>query len=479
MSVEGAFLTEAESNLVRSLTVDLGSFQARNRRLWQYYDGKAGLKNMGIAVPEELANVEAVVGWPEIIVDALAERIEWSGWRSERDISGLEAVFAENQLDHEVSKAVLDSLVTGVGFLTVSAGAEGEPDVVVDAVPATEATYRWDDRLNRMAAGLVSRRGPNGELLETLYLPDVTVSRIVDGEGERVERYVHGRGRCGLIVLPNRVRSESCRGRSEISRAVRYYTDHGVRTILGMEYNREFYTTPQRYLTNVTHEQMGVGDDPDARDLVELGWKVAMNKALIVPPGEEGDSGSPQVGEFSAASPAPYIDELKMLAQLVSAQSGVPAAYLGFVSDNPTSADAIRASEARLVKKAEMRQASFGKALVNDLAFVCQSIVDGVPPGRDFIASLSSVWREASTPTLAATMDAMVKAVQAGVIPKGSEVVLDRVGFTEAEKQVIRREVARQQSTQRLVALAGQEPVATPMTNAEDGFVPGGDSSGV
>lgn len=479
MSYADESWTDEERNLARALAVDLGTFQARNRRRWQYYDGKAGLKNMGIAVPEELANVEAVVGWPEIVVDALAERIEWSGWRSDRDISGLHAVFAENQLDYEVSKAVLDSLVTGVGFLTVSAGAEGEPDVVVDAVPSTEATYRWDDRLNRMAAGLVTRRGPGGELYETLYLPDVTISRTVDRDGERVERYEHGRGRCGLIVLPNRVRSESSRGRSEISRAIRYYTDHGVRTILGMEYNREFYTTPQRYLTNVTPEQLGVSEEPDARELVELGWKVAMNKALIVPPGEDDESGKPAVGQFSAASPAPYIDELRMLAQLVAAQSGVPAEYLGFVADNPASADAIRASEARLVKKAEMRQASFGKALVNDLAFVCQAILDGAPPPREFVASLSPVWREASTPTLAATMDAMVKAVRAGLVPQGSEVVWDRLGFSEAEKKVMRLELARQQSTERLVALSGQKVPETALTSAEDGFTPGGDSSGL
>lgn len=478
MSIDHGF-SEDERKLAQALAVDLGTFQAKNRRRWQYYDGKAGLKNMGIAVPEELANVEAVIGWPEIVVDALAERIEWSGWRSDQDITGLQAVFAENQLDYEVSKAVLDSLVTGVGFLAVSAGSADEPAVVVNAVPSTQATYRWDDRLNRMAAGLVYRHGLDGELFETLYLPDVTIARTVDRDGERVQRFEHNRGRCGLIVLPNRVRSESSRGRSEISRAIRYYTDHGVRTILGMEYNREFYTTPQRYLTNVTPEQMGVSEDPDTHELVELGWKVAMNKALIVPPGEEDDPGTPGVGQFNAASPAPYIDELRMLAQLVSAQSGVPASYLGFSTDQPPSADAIRASEARLVKKAEMRQTSFGKSLVDDLAFVCQAILDGQSPSREFMASVSSVWREASTPTLAATMDAMVKAEQAGIVPKASEVVWDRLGFSEAEKKIMRVELAQQQSTERLLALAGRTAPVTPLTNAEDEFVPGSDSSGL
>lgn len=478
-------MNEADSRLVSQLAANLGVFSVRNRRLWQYYDGKAGVKNMGIAIPEALADVEAVVGWPEIVVDALAERIEWSGWRSGQDISGLESVFAENQLDVEVSKAVLDALVTGVGFLAVSEGAAGESKVIVDAVPSTSATYVWDDRLNRMAAGLVKRRGPDGERMETLYLPDMTVSRTIDSSGEHVVESQHNRGRCGLIVLANRARARSERGRSEISRAIRYYTDHGVRTIMGMEYNREIYTTPQRYLLNVTMEQLGLEEEPTDRELLELGWKVAQNKALVVPPGEpeDGDS-NPVAGQFNAAAPTPYIDELKMLAQLVSAQSGVPVTYLGFVSDNPSSADAIRAAESRLVKKAEMRQRSFGKALVNDLAFVCQAIIDGVPPSREFMASLSSVWGEASTPTLAATMDAMVKAVQAKIIPEGSEVVWDKLGFTAAEKTVMRRELAQQQSAARLAGLAGatkdsQVPAAVDTTSSLDSFIQGGDSSGL
>ncbi|MFV8396264.1 phage portal protein [Corynebacterium hindlerae] len=243
-----------------------------------------------------------------------------------------------------------------------------------------------------------------------------------------------------------------------------------------MEYNREFYTTPQRYLTNVVPEQLGASEEPTSGELVELGWKVAMNKALIIPPGdpEDGD-GQPGVGEFSSASPTPYIDELKMLAQLVSAQSGVPASYLGFASDNPASADAIRASEARLVKKAEDRQRVFGHAL-RELAVLCASAL-GLPAVVDVLP----VWRDASTPTLAATMDAMVKAVQAGIFPVGSEVVWDRLGVTEAEKQVLRRERSVQLASARLTALdkeVGNVAVKPVSGGIElDTFVSAGDSS--
>lgn len=468
---------DQESAVVSRLQAKLHRHALANQTKWDYYDGEAGLKNLGIAIPESLVNVQAVVGWPEVVVDALAERLEWQGWRSHSDISDLERVFTENQLDAEVHKAVLDALVTGVGFLAVSKGGAGEPQVIINAVPSTRATFEWDERLNRMAHGYVLEQAVDGTRFETLYFPDRTVTRISrDGDEEFVVDE-HGLGRCALIALPNRARSESSLGRSEITSAIRYYTDHGVRTILGMEYNREFYTTPQRYLTNVVPEQLGASEEPTSGELVELGWKVAMNKALIIPPGdpEDGD-GQPGVGEFSSASPTPYIDELKMLAQLVSAQSGVPASYLGFVSDNPASADAIRASEARLVKKAEDRQRVFGHAL-RELAVLCASAL-GLPAVVDVLP----VWRDASTPTVAATMDAMVKAVQAGIFPAGSEVIWDRLGVTEAEKQVLRRERSVQLASARLAALdmevgnVAVEPVSGGI--GLDAFVSGGDSSG-
>lgn len=479
-------LSSAENTMLAQLVSNLSSYAVKNARQWAYYDGEAGIKNLGIAIPEALIDVEAVVGWPEIVVDALAERLDWRGWRSEAaGTFGLDYVFSENQLDVEVSKAILDSLVTGVGFLAVTAGGDGEPRVIVDAVPSSQATYVWDERLNRMAYGLVSRLDTDGKSIQTLYTPDETISLI---GGEVSGRYWHGRGRCGLVALANRSRSGSARGRSEITHAIRYYTDHGVRAILGMEYNREFYTTPQRYLLNVDPEQLGLGEDPSDRELVELGWKVAQNKALIVPPGdpEDGEAGKPIAGQFSAAAPTPYIDELKMLAQLVSAQSGVPSNYLGFVHENPPSADAIRAQESRLVKKAEMRQVSFGQALRNDLAYVCLAILSGdsfTPEiGNRFVAGLSLVWREASTPTLAATMDAMGKAVQAKIFPEGSEVIWDRIGVTEAEKQILRRELATQRATQRLAAMTnvkqaqGVDPVAGEIPL--DDYIQGSDSSG-
>ena len=451
--------SDDERSLIAKLAARLEEHARKNKSKWAYYEGKNALKDLNIALPAVASSIRAVVGWPEIVVDSLAERLEWQGWISPKaDISELDQVFAENDLASEFAKATLESLVTGMGFLEVSAGGNGEPTIIIDAVTAGEATYMWDDRLNRMAAGYIEKTGENGEKYQTLHLPDRVISIITDPhEAEKETVCVkHGWGRCGLVRIPNRSRAGKDAGASEITMAIEYYTDHGVRTVLGMEFNREYYTTPQRYLLNATFDQLGLEEDATESDLIQMGWKVAMSKALVVPPGDP-DDGLPNItaGQFQASPPTPYIEELKMMAQLVSAQSGVPVSYLGFASDNPPSADSIRATESRLVRRTELRQLAFGRPLCRDLAYVCKAILDGRPPEWEFIASLEAKWLAAATPTLSATMDAMTKAVAAEITPKHSSVVWGRVGFSPTEQEIMRKELAEQSATQRATALAG------------------------
>ena len=142
-------LTEDEALLIGQLQSDLAQYRKKNLEKWRYYDGEVELKNMDIAVPSTMISVEASIGWGGVIVDALDERIDWLGWSADDDQSdGIQAVARENRLSTEFNKVKLDSLVTGVGFLEVTAGGAGEPDVIINAVSSSDATYIWDDRAN-------------------------------------------------------------------------------------------------------------------------------------------------------------------------------------------------------------------------------------------------------------------------------------------------------------------------------------------
>ncbi|TVS29806.1 phage portal protein [Corynebacterium sanguinis] len=459
-------LTREEESLVGQLTRDLNLYRPKNAEKWRYYDGEASLKNIGLAIPEAMVNIDAVIGWGGIIVDALDERLDWQGWVSDtEDISRLSAVFRQNQLGTEFDKAKLDAFVTGVGFFEVTAGGEGEPDVVVNAVSSNDGVYIWDGRRSRVAAGLVSKVDPaTGDDLITIYLPDSTITMVRGRERLSVHRVVHNRGRCGLVAFPNKSRAGGVRGKSELTRPIRYTIDHGVRTILGMEYNREIYTTPQRYFANVEPEDLGIDEDMDADERVRAGWNVSMTRAVILPP-QEGTATSngptPTTGQYESAPPTPYIDELKMCTQLISAYSGVPAQQLGFVTANPPSAESVRAMESRHVKMAERRSTSFSYPLVNDVAFIAQSILherypDEEPaPTPEFLASVSAKWGNPATPTVAAATDSTVKLVEKDILPAHSSVALERAGFSESEIRRIEQD-RRRAATDELLTMARQ-----------------------
>jgi len=119
---------------------------------------------------------------------------------------------------------------------------------------------------------------------------------------------------------------------------------------------------------------------------------------------------------------------------LLSAEASIPAHYLGFVTDNPTSADAIRQGEARLVKRAERRQRMFGRAWT-EVARLCMLVRDGSIPS-DFVA-VRPDWASAATPTDAADADRVVKLIAANVLQPNSPVTWNELGYSpQVQKQL-------------------------------------------
>jgi len=188
-------------------------------------------------------------------------------------------------------------------------------------------------------------------------------------------------------------------------------------------------------------------------------WTSIMGRLWNIPPNEDPDAPAPDVKQFSPASPAPYIDQVKGYATLLAAEAGIPPAYLGFQTDNPASADAIRAGEARLIKRAERRQTVFGRAWL-EVGKVALLVRDGAVSPR-FDESVSAKWRDAATPTRAASADEAVKLIGSGVLPADSSVTYDRVGLSPAEQRQVAADNRRSAGRAVLAAL--------PSANANDG----------
>lgn len=423
-------LTDDERALVDHLLPRLALYDVSNEQKAAYYEGSQRVQMLNISIPPELQKLETVVGWPGTTVDVLEERLDWYGWTSEVDDYGLSEVYAGNHLDVESSLVHLDSLLFGTAFVSVGTGADGEPHPLVTVHSPLNMTGMENARTRRLDAAIF-RVAHEGHAVEvTLYLPEqtITLSRSPHGGQWVVEdRDRHNLGRVPVIRFVNRPRASRPEGRSEISKAVRYYTDAAVRTMLGMEINREFYSAPQRYALGVSES-----DFVDSNGNVRTGWETIMGRVWAIGRDDEGEL--PEVGQFTPASPAPYLEQVKGLAQLLAAEAAIPPSYLGFQTDNPASADAIQRSEARLVKRAERRQTSLGRKW-NEVGALSLLVRDGAIP--DDFSSVSSKWRDASTPTRSAAADEATKLVGSGILPPDSEVTYDRIGLTPAEQRQV------------------------------------------
>jgi hypothetical protein len=156
--------------------------------------------------------------------------------------------------------------------------------------------------------------------------------------------------------------------------------------------------------------------------------------AVSSPPGEA------DVRQLAAADLRNFHDTINTLARLVASIAGLPPHYFGWSDANPASADAIRSAETRLVKRAERRQRAFGEAW-EDVMRLCFLVVDGeLPAGA---TRMETVWRDPSTPTIAAAADALGKFKDSLEIP--AQALWDKVpGVTQEEVRRWKAEAEQQ-----------------------------------
>ncbi len=439
-----------EVDLVAVMLNRLSVYGAANDEAESRYEGSWAAQQFGISIPPSMTSLQTVAGWAGSVVDVLEERLDWLGWSSDGDDFGLADVYAQNGLDVDAGMAHLDSLIFGTSFVAVGTGVDGEPNPLVTPHSPRTMTAMWDRKRRRVAAALSVVTENNDVTEATLYLPNETIvlSRHT-GSWAVEDRDAHRLGRVPVVQVPNRIRGSRETGRSEITKAVRYYADAAMRTLLGLEVNREFYNSPQRVVLGADETMFRNADGTTASP-----WTAIQGRVWAVPNDEEGNT--PSVQQFQPASPAPYLDQVKGYAQLLAAEAGIPAAYLGFQTDNPASADAIRAGEARLVKRAERRQSVFGRSW-SEVGRLALLVRDGRLPD-DFSARISNRWRDAATPTRSAAADETTKYVATGILPAESTVTMDRMGLSPAEQRQVaadRRRTAGRDVLQTLRDAAG------------------------
>lgn len=466
------YSTTDEQQLLKRLRGQIDSHRLTNKSKHDYYEACQSIKHLDIAVPRVLADIGTAVGWGGTVVDVIDERIDFLGWvNADGQLDGLDDIAIDNDLKVESGFAQIDSLTTGTSFVSVGNDEDGRQLISVES--SDSATVIWDYRKRRSIAGLSQTYDDWGRVvMETLYTQDanVTFERDQDTRAMVVtDRDQHNMGRCFMTRLPNRSRPKQREGRSEITRAVRYYTDAAVRTALGMEVNREFYTAPQRMVLNAKPEDFGVTKDMTQGQKFLKGLSVAMGMVNIIPPSPD-DTHPVSVVEFKPAPPTPYIEQIKAYSVLVSAETGMPVEYFGFTTDNPPSADSIRQREYRLVKRASRRIGSFGMGW-KEVGLLSLLARDG-DADIDFMRRLRCEYADPSTPTRAATADEISKLIAAKVLVPDSAVTYRRVGLDEMDQVELEADKRKQEAKDLRLAMQQSAIAAAQPTDAGTGNKP-------
>jgi hypothetical protein len=236
-------------------------------------------------------------------------------------------------------------------------------------------------------------------------------------------------------------------------------TDAACRRLMGIEVASEFFGAPQRYILGASESAF-----QDAEGNAKSAWDTYIGRVLALERDEDGNV--PTVGAFTAHDPSGQTKIIDLYARIMATQLGLPPHMLGYTSDNPASADAIRSSEAMLVKKAERRIRRFS-ATYRDMMRLALWVRDGEPPPKD--RRIETVWRNPATPTLAAQTDAAVKLAQAGIVPADSEVLLEMAGLSEDQRRRVetdRRRARGADMVRQITALAAN---AEPQPGTDDG----------
>lgn len=424
-------------NLLEELLFIWRSNLDKNRLKRKYYDGENVLKDLGIAIPPPLQNVETVVGWPKKAVSALASRVIFDGFTaSDEEISNvLDEIVETSQLKRKCRQAIESELIIGCDFITLSRGEDDEAPVIIITHSAQHAAAKWDNRLGDISSGVVIMDYLKAQPSEVaLYTEDNTYHIELVGDFVEVEEHPHRMGRPLMVALAYNPTEDKPLGQSRITSAVRSITDSAVREALRTEISAEFFTTPQKYLLG--------GDGTEFDDKPK--WEAYIGSIVAFTKTEDGDT--PKFGQLSQGTMQPHIDYMRSLGARFSGETNVPISQLGIIHDNPSSAQAIYAASEPLIIEAENLIADNSDSLITlaKLAYCIYKDLEFLQIANEL--KISAKFRSPVMPSIASQADAMVKIASVVDGFAKTEVFWEMLGFDEDRTSRLQQQLKRQEA---------------------------------
>ena len=339
-----------------------------------FYEMKNSTFDFGISSPPELKFWNSCVGWCAKGVDALADRLDFYGFRN--DAFDLESIYAANNKDVLFPSGILGALISACSFIYVSEDESGFPRLqIINADDATGIINPTTGLLNEGYAVLERNKGFQ-PVKEAYFTHEGTYfyenGKLVDSRIYKVKEPM-------LVPLIFKPDAKRPFGHSRISRACMSIVGSALRTIKRSEISAEFFSFPQKWMTGV---------DPEAEALNK--WSAAMSAMMRFTLNEDGQD-HVKLGQFAQQSMTPHVDQLKMFAALFAGEVGLTLDDLGFPQSNPSSFDAIKASHENLRLTAKAAHKSFNVGILN-AGYLAACIRDDYAYTRQQITITTPIW---------------------------------------------------------------------------------------
>lgn len=409
----------AESDEVKLLKRLISEHDTEKPKLIEldyYYEGQQPLSYMHPDLQRELNDRirQVVINWPRLVVDSIEERLDVEGFRypgADAADEELWRIWQVNNLDEWSQQGHVEAMVMRRAYGVVSSNdedaqtpivsVESPLEMHVELNPATRTIRngikRWQDP-EKMTKGGVAID------LATLYTAQDRIYFEKDGgRWTEFDRHDHGLGRPPIGILANRPRLRRPLGTSDLVDVIPL-SDAACKIATDMMVGAEFHAIGRNWVFGMSQDDF---KDPKTGQQLST-WEAVLGRVW------SSTNKDAKAGSFPASDLSNFHNTIESLARLVCSIAGLPAHELGFTTDNPASADAIRSGEIRKIKRAERKQRGFGGGW-EDIMRLARRIQTG--DWDPDAARLETIWRDPATPTVAQKSDAAVKLRVARIVP--------------------------------------------------------------
>ena len=347
---------------IEYLRKKLARHQSRVNLRYNYYEMKNAVRDFNIVIPKSWNFLKAVLGWSAKAVDAMADRLIFREFAE--DNFDLNSIFDMNSRDVFFDSAIVSACIASCCFVYISADGEGYPRLQV--IDGYDATGIIDPITMMLQEGYaVLERDPKSKrpTVEAWFTAEETT--FYDLAAQTYRKIPNPAPYPLLVPVIYRPDARRPFGHSRISRACMEIQQAALRTLKRSEVTAEFYSFPQKWVTGLS---------PDAEMMDK--WQATISSILQFTSDEEGNH--PLLGQFTTQSMTPHMEQLKLYASLFAGETGLTMDDLGFVGENPSSAEAIRASHENMRLAARKAQRNFGSCFLN-VGYLAACIRDDYP----------------------------------------------------------------------------------------------------